>query len=93
MYHSNHLLSLHEGDAPYIIRVLADGNLETVGRQTYEGALNHAFTAHPKVDPETGEGKQKERMDFLYSVEIMLQLHQLRKKFVCQPIWQSLRML
>ncbi|CAI5991294.1 unnamed protein product [Closterium sp. NIES-64] len=55
IFHARRLLALHEGDAPYAIQVLQDGELETQGRLTYGGRLNHPFTAHPKVDPETGE--------------------------------------
>jgi carotenoid cleavage dioxygenase-like enzyme len=45
---------LHEGDKPYIIKVLEDGDLETVGREDY-GTLADRLTAHPKIDPVTGE--------------------------------------
>ncbi|CAI5472694.1 unnamed protein product [Closterium sp. Yama58-4] len=55
IFHARRLLALHEGDAPYAIQVLQDGDLETQGRLTYGGRLKHPFTAHPKVDPETGE--------------------------------------
>ncbi|CAI7768680.1 unnamed protein product [Closterium sp. NIES-54] len=55
IFHARRLLALHEGDAPYAIQVLQDGELETKGRLTYGGRLKHPFTAHPKVDPETGE--------------------------------------
>ncbi|MGH8059695.1 MAG: carotenoid oxygenase family protein [Candidatus Entotheonellia bacterium] len=36
-------------------RQLPDSDLETVGPYTYGGRLKHPFTAHPKVDPATGE--------------------------------------
>jgi carotenoid cleavage dioxygenase-like enzyme len=36
------------------IRVLEDGDLETVGQEDYGGKLNNNFTAHPKIDPVTG---------------------------------------
>eukprot|EP00271_Cylindrocystis_brebissonii_P007506 TRINITY_DN21076_c0_g1_i1.p1 TRINITY_DN21076_c0_g1~~TRINITY_DN21076_c0_g1_i1.p1 ORF type:complete len:547 (+),score=105.42 TRINITY_DN21076_c0_g1_i1:145-1785(+) len=54
-YHNGSLMALHEGDAPYAIQVMADGQLETAGRMTYGGKLDHFFTAHPKIDPVTGE--------------------------------------
>ncbi|KAI5073067.1 hypothetical protein GOP47_0011080 [Adiantum capillus-veneris] len=54
-YHNGKLLALHEGDKPYAIRVLEDGDLQTLGFLDYEKRLTHPFTAHPKVDPVTGE--------------------------------------
>ncbi|KAK9808682.1 hypothetical protein WJX72_001857 [[Myrmecia] bisecta] len=55
VYHAHRLLALHEGDLPYAIRVLCEGLVETLGRVRYGGAVKHPFTAHPKVDPVTGE--------------------------------------
>ncbi|KAG0556078.1 hypothetical protein KC19_11G024200 [Ceratodon purpureus] len=55
VYHNKKLLALNEGDKPYAIRVLEDGDLETIGRVDYGAQLDHPFTAHPKVDPITGE--------------------------------------
>lgn len=55
VYHNKKLLALQEGDKPYAIRVLEDGDLETLGRVDYGAQLDHPFTAHPKVDPVTGE--------------------------------------
>lgn len=45
------LLSLTEGCYPY---VLTD-DLDTEGRWAVDGVLPHGMTAHPKVDPVTGE--------------------------------------
>jgi hypothetical protein len=36
------------------IRILEDGELETAARLDYDNKLDHAFTAHPKLDPDTG---------------------------------------
>ena len=36
------------------MRVLEDGDLETLGRVDYGAQLDHPFTAHPKLDPITG---------------------------------------
>ncbi|CAM6088223.1 unnamed protein product [Calypogeia fissa] len=54
-YHNGRLLTLNEADKPYVIRVLEDGDLETISRHDYNKKLNHSFTAHPKIDPDTGE--------------------------------------
>ncbi|GMH30645.1 hypothetical protein Nepgr_032488 [Nepenthes gracilis] len=55
VYHHGKLLALQEGDKPYILRVLEDGDLQTLGLHDYDKRLSHSFTAHPKVDPFTGE--------------------------------------
>lgn len=55
VYHDGRLLALQEADKPYVIRVLEDGDLQTIGYLDYEKRLTHPFTAHPKVDPVTGE--------------------------------------
>jgi carotenoid cleavage dioxygenase-like enzyme len=36
------------------IKVLEDGDLQTIGLEDYEQKLKHPFTAHPKIDPITG---------------------------------------
>lgn len=55
VYHNGNLLSLNEGDKPYAVRVLEDGDLETAALLDYDKKLDHTFTAHPKLDPVTGE--------------------------------------
>ncbi|KAK1425294.1 hypothetical protein QVD17_20645 [Tagetes erecta] len=55
VYHHGKLLALSEGDKPYVIKVLEDGDLQTLGLMDYDQRLSHAFTAHPKIDPVTGE--------------------------------------
>ena len=52
VWHDNRLLALWEGGEPHNIKV---PSLETVGSYTYEGNLKSPFTAHPKVDPVSGE--------------------------------------
>ena len=37
------------------IKVFEDGDLQTLGMLDYDRRLGHSFTAHPKVDPFTGE--------------------------------------
>ncbi|KAH7446558.1 hypothetical protein KP509_01G061900 [Ceratopteris richardii] len=72
VYHNGKLMALHEGDKPYAIRVLEDGDLQTLGFLDYEKRLTHPFTAHPKVDPVTGElftfGYQFESPNCIYRV-------------------------
>ncbi|XP_076950227.1 carotenoid 9,10(9',10')-cleavage dioxygenase 1-like [Bidens hawaiensis] len=55
IYHHGRLLALFEGDKPYVIKVLEDGDLQTLGLTDYDQRLCHNFTAHPKIDPFTGE--------------------------------------
>src|ERR1044071_169951 len=50
--HDGRLLALWKGGEPHEIQV---PGLETVGPYTYGGRLKNQFTAHPKVDPATGE--------------------------------------
>ncbi|WP_373524892.1 carotenoid oxygenase family protein, partial [Nostoc sp.] len=52
VWHDGQLLALWEGGAPYAIQV---PELKTIGEYTYNGKLISGFTAHPKVDPITGE--------------------------------------
>lgn len=59
--HGGKLLALWEGGNPYEVRL---PDLSTVGEYTFQGSLHHAFTAHPKVDPVTGE-----LMTFGYRIE------------------------
>ncbi|KAJ6834431.1 carotenoid 9,10(9',10')-cleavage dioxygenase [Iris pallida] len=55
IYHHGKLLALQEADKPYVVKVLEDGDLQTLGMLDYDKRLSHAFTAHPKVDPFTDE--------------------------------------
>ncbi|THU62190.1 hypothetical protein C4D60_Mb01t02510 [Musa balbisiana] len=55
VYHHGKLLALSEADKPYVVRVLEDGDLQTLGMLDYDKRLAHSFTAHPKVDPVTDE--------------------------------------
>ena len=49
--HGGKLLALAEAANPFLI----DDELATVGRETYAGDLPAGMTAHPKIDPRTGE--------------------------------------
>jgi carotenoid cleavage dioxygenase len=50
--HQRRLLALWEGGAPHELRLT---DLATVGAIDFDGRLEGPFTAHPKVDPATGE--------------------------------------
>lgn len=54
IYHGGKLLALWEASSPYR---LDPATLETLGRETFHGALlpDQPFTAHPRRDPETGD--------------------------------------
>ncbi|QKQ76149.1 carotenoid oxygenase family protein [Nostoc sp. TCL240-02] len=52
VWHAGQMLALNEGGKPHAIKL---PELETIGEYSYNGKLISAFTAHPKVDPVTGE--------------------------------------
>jgi carotenoid cleavage dioxygenase-like enzyme len=53
VFHAGHLLSLKEDGRPY---ELDPETLDTKGRYDFAGRLHsETFTAHPKIDPSTGE--------------------------------------
>jgi len=49
--HAGRILALEEGHFPWEL----DHELETIGCRDYDGKLSSAFTAHPKLCPETNE--------------------------------------
>ncbi len=49
--HAGRILALEEGHLPYEL----SSELETLGCEDYDGKLTSAFTAHPKLCPETNE--------------------------------------
>ena len=64
IWHGNKLLALEEAHAPIELDPVT---LETKGPWTFDEALSGPMTAHPKIDPETGE-----MIFFGYSVDGML---------------------
>jgi carotenoid cleavage dioxygenase-like enzyme len=52
VWHGERLLVMEEGHPPYEID---PDTLESVGSWNFRGKLHTAMTAHPKVDPKTGE--------------------------------------
>ena len=49
--HAGKIMALEEGHWPFVV----SNELETIGPNNYEGKLEGAMTAHPKICPETGE--------------------------------------
>ncbi|KAI8548101.1 hypothetical protein RHMOL_Rhmol07G0246100 [Rhododendron molle] len=49
------VLDVSYGYGTDVVKVLEDGDLQTLGMLDYDKRLAHSFTAHPKVDPFTGE--------------------------------------
>ena len=64
IWHGGRLLALEEGHAPFELDPVT---LESKGPWTFDGDLIGPMTAHPKIDPETGE-----MIFFGYSVDGML---------------------
>ena len=52
VFHSGKLLALEEGHKPFELDPIT---LESKGAWNYKGKLDSAMTAHPKIDPKTGE--------------------------------------
>jgi carotenoid cleavage dioxygenase-like enzyme len=52
MWHANQLLALEEGSHPFS---LAPDSLDSLGYGLYADGLSGPMTAHPKIDPLTGE--------------------------------------
>jgi carotenoid cleavage dioxygenase-like enzyme len=52
LWHHGKLYALKESGLPY---ELDPNTLETLGERNFGGKLDRTFTAHPKLDPETGE--------------------------------------
>lgn len=52
VWHGGRLLVMEEGHPPFEID---PQTLESIGSWNFRGKLNTAMTAHPKVDPDTGE--------------------------------------
>ncbi|XP_057965157.1 probable carotenoid cleavage dioxygenase 4, chloroplastic [Malania oleifera] len=55
VFFGNALYALGESDLPYAMRLTPDGDIETLGRHDFAGKLFMSMTAHPKIDPDTGE--------------------------------------
>jgi carotenoid cleavage dioxygenase-like enzyme len=49
--HAGRILALGEGGLPFAVTP----ELETIGAESFDGALPGGMTAHPKIDPESGE--------------------------------------
>lgn len=52
VWHGGRLLTMEEGHRPF---ELDPDTLESIGSWNFRGKLNTAMTAHPKIDPKTGE--------------------------------------
>ncbi|MEM9621496.1 MAG: carotenoid oxygenase family protein [Pseudomonadota bacterium] len=52
VFHNNQLFAMMEGGTPYRISL---PDLTTEGEHDFDGTLTHNFTAHPKVDANSGE--------------------------------------
>ncbi len=67
VWHGGRLMALEEGHAPFELDPLT---LESKGAWTFDGKLKGPMTAHPKIDPETGE-----MLFFGYNADGMISEH------------------
>ncbi|CAM9591248.1 unnamed protein product, partial [Scytosiphon promiscuus] len=54
-FHAGRLLALSDRGLPYVIRMMCDGVIETIGQATFGGQMKSPFTPHPKKHPTTGK--------------------------------------
>ena len=54
-FHAGRLLASVEMSQPCQIHMDPSGSMETIGTYSFDNKLTHGWTAHPKVDPVTGE--------------------------------------
>ncbi|GLT91384.1 hypothetical protein SLE2022_092750 [Rubroshorea leprosula] len=54
-FFGNRLYALAESDLPYSVCLTSNGDIESLGRDDFNGKLLRNMTAHPKIDPETSE--------------------------------------
>uniref|UniRef100_A0A7S3A0T4 9-cis-epoxycarotenoid dioxygenase n=1 Tax=Rhodosorus marinus TaxID=101924 RepID=A0A7S3A0T4_9RHOD len=64
VYHAKKVLALGEVGAPYNLRMLCNGIVETLGAVSTNIDGSTSFTAHPKIDPDSDE-----MVTFGYNVE------------------------
>lgn len=56
LYFNHKFMALAESDLPYVVRLTSRGDVETVGRSGFDDRRQFmCMTAHPKIDPGTGE--------------------------------------
>lgn len=73
VYHASRLLALGEVGLPF---ELSTDNLSTIGKYDFNGKLAESLTAHPKIDPVSGE-----MLAFAYTLEApYLQYYQIDPK-------------
>ena len=53
VWHNGKLFALMEGEFPHLFRVCS-GAVRSIRAYTFGGALEHEFSAHPKIDPNSG---------------------------------------
>lgn len=54
VWHGGKLLALMDSAVPFLLNI-SGGRLHSMHSYTFNDSLHHEFSAHPKVDPKTGE--------------------------------------